>query len=326
MNELSSTAESVVVYGGGQIGIGFCRRLLLQGVDVRAIIDRKPEDVTNSPVPVMSVEACLQRHGNVLIFVAIGSGLVHPEIARVLRSVGYTTILHLPVFLRGEKAAAMTRAWNAFYSGDYAVLCASFDELYTVRAGDYILSTLSDYVTSIVHKDYVYTVRRSYDGIDHDYADYFKWQDQSQEVIDRVTNVRLDDPVVKTLLPFDALFTQEQADFYRTKTFFDLSDYYREAASVAVFDKALHRFNILDGSHRAFYLERQGFDGIPLKMKRDEWEAYFRERQAQALMDHCCNLQSLPVVVKHPAFMSFPVREREPDAEFMRLLKDVCPL
>ncbi|QTS84871.1 hypothetical protein JLK41_16245 [Ectopseudomonas khazarica] len=326
MNELSSMAESVVVYGGGQIGVGFCRRLLQHGVSVRAIIDRKPEGVADSPVPVMSVEACLQQHGNVPVFVAIGNGLAHPEIARVLRGVGYTTILHLPVYLRGEKAAAMTRAWNAFYSGDYATPCASFDDLYTVRATDYILSTLSDYVTSIVHKDYVYTVRRSYDGIDHDYADYFKWQGQSQDLIDKATNVRLDDPVVKTLLPFDELFTREQAEFYRSKTFFDLSDYYREAASVAVFDEALHRFNILDGSHRAFYLERQGFDGIPLKMKKDEWEAYFRERQAQALMDHCRTLHTLPVVVKHPAFMSFPVREREPDAEFMRLLKDLCPL
>lgn len=326
MNELSSMAESVVVYGGGQIGVGFCRRLLQHGVSVRAIIDRKPEGVADSPVPVMSVEACLQQHGNVPVFVAIGNGLAHPEIAHVLRGVGYTTILHLPVYLRGEKAAAMTRAWNAFYSGDYATPCASFDELYTVRAADYILSTLSDYVTSIVHKDYVYTVRRSYDGIDHDYADYFKWQGQSQDLIDKATNVRLDDPVVKTLLPFDELFTREQAEFYRSKTFFDLSDYYREAASVAVFDEALHRFNILDGSHRAFYLERQGFDGIPLKMKKDEWEAYFRERQAQALMDHCRTLHTLPVVVKHPAFMSFPVREREPDAEFMRLLKDLCPL
>ena len=326
INERSSIDEPVVVYGGGQIGIGLCRRLLHHGVNVRAIIDRKPEGVTNSPVPVMSVEACLQRHGNVQVFVAIGNGLAHPEIARVLHSIGYTEILHLPVFLRGKKAAAMTRAWNAFYSGDYAVPCASFEELHTVQAEDYVIGALSNYVTSIVHKDYVYTVRRSYDGIDHDYADYFKWQGQSQEVIERATNVRLDDPVLKALLPLNTLFTQEQADFYRTKTFFDLGEYYREAASVAVFDEGLHRFNILDGSHRSFYLERQGFDGIPLKMKKDEWEVYFRERQAQALMDHCRNLETLPFAVKHPAFISFPVREREPDAEFMRLVKEVCPL
>jgi hypothetical protein len=62
-------------------------------------------------------------------------------------------------------------------------------------------------------------------------------------------------------------------------------------------------------------------DGIPLKMKRAEWDAYFREHQAQALMDYCRQLQSLPAVVKHPAFMSFPVLEREPDAEFLRLLE-----
>ncbi|SIR89226.1 hypothetical protein [Pseudomonas putida] len=326
MNKISTIEQPVVIYGGGQIGVGFCRRLMQCGVNVCAIIDRNPEGVSNAPVPVMNVETCIQMHGDALVFVAIGNGLAHPPIARTLRSVGYTKILHLPAFLRGEKAAAMTRAWNAFYSGDYAVPFASFDELYTVHAGDYLLSALSDYVTAIVHKDYVYTVRRSYDGIDHDYADYFKWQNQEQDVIDRATNVRLDDPVVKALLPFNELFTQAQLDFYRAKTFFDMGDYYREAASVAVFDSAAHRFNILDGSHRAFYLERQGFDGIPLKMKRAEWEAYFRAYQAQALMDYCRQLQSLPVVVTHPAFMSFPVREREPDAEFLRLLKGVCPV
>lgn len=326
MNKPSTIDEPVVIYGGGQIGVGFCRRLMQSGVNVRAIIDRNPQGVTNAPVPVMTVEACIQSTGNALVFVAIGNGLAHPAIARALHSVGYDRVLHLPVFLRGERAAAMTQAWNAFYSGDYAVPFCSFDELYTVRAGDYLLSAFSDYVTAIVHKDYVYTVRRSYEGIEHDYADYFKWQGQEQDVIDKATNVRLDDPAVKALLPCDELFTQEQLDFYRAKTFFDMGHYHREAASVAVFDGALHRFNILDGSHRAFYLERQGFDGIPLKMKRAEWDAYFREHQAQALMDYCRQLQSLPAVVKHPAFMSFPVLEREPDAEFLRLLEGVCPL
>ncbi|MCE1115812.1 MULTISPECIES: hypothetical protein [Pseudomonas] len=325
MNKPSTIDEPVVIYGGGQIGVGFCRRLMQCGVKVRAIIDRNPEGVVNSPVPVMRIEECIQRGGNALVFVAIGNGLAHPPIARALRSVGFTSILHLPVFLRGDRAAAMTRAWNAFYSGDHAVSFCSFDELYTVRADDYILSTLSDYVSAIVHKDYVYTVRRSYEGIDHDYVDYFKWQDQGQDVIDRTTNVRLDDPVVEALLPFGTLFSKEQLDFYRGKTFFDMGDYYREAATVAVFDGALHRFNILDGSHRALYLERQGFNGIPLKMKRAEWEAYFREHQAQALMNYCKHMQSLPAVVKHPAFMSFPVMEREPDAEFLRLVEGVCP-
>lgn len=321
-----SIDEPVVIYGGGQIGVGFCRRLMQGGVNVRAIIDRNPQGVTNAPVPVMTVEACIQEIGNARVFVAIGNGLAHPPIARVLRSVGYTKVLHLPVFLRGERAATMTQAWNAFYSGDYAAPFASFDELYTVRADDYLLSAFADYVTAIVHKDYVYTVRRSYDGIEHDYADYFKWQGQEQDVIEKATNVRLDDPAVKALLPCDELFTKAQLDFYRAKTFFDMGHYYREAASVAVFDGAAHRFNILDGSHRAFYLERQGFEGIPLKMKRAEWQAYFRECQTQALMDYCRHLQSLPVVVKHPAFMSFPVLEREPDAEFLRLLEGVCPV
>lgn len=325
MNKIFTADDPIVIYGGGQIGVGLCQRLMQGGVKVHAIIDRNPEGVTNAPVPVMAVEECILRSGNSPVFVAIGNGLAHPQIAHALRSVGYTKVLHLPVFLRGEKAAAMTRAWNAFYSGDYAVPFSSFDELYAVRAGDYLLSTLSDYVTAIVHKDYVYTARRCYEGVVHDYADYFKWQDQGQDVMDRTTNVPLGDPVVEALIPYDAFFTKAQLDFYRAKTFFDMGDYYREAASVAVFDVGSHRFNILDGSHRAFYLERQGFYGIPLKMKRTEWEAYFRELQAQALMDYCRHLQTLPVVVKHPAFMSFPVVEREPDAEFMRLLKEVCP-
>ena len=325
MSELSTMDEPVVIYGGGQIGVGLCRRLMQSGVNVQAIIDRNPEGVMNAPVPVMRVEDCISACGDAPVFVAIGNGLAHPPIARVLRSAGYRRVLHLPAFLRGAKAAAMTRAWNAFYSGNYAVPFASYDELYTVRADDYLLSELSGYVTAIVHKDHVYTVRRSYEGIEHDYADYFKWQNQGQDVIEKATDVRLDDPLIKALLPVDELFTREQLDFYRAKTFFDMGDYYREAASVAVFEGSSHHFNILDGSHRAFYLERQGFDGIPLKMKREEWHAYFRESQAQALMDYCRHLQSLPTLVKHPAFMSFPINEREPDAEFLRLLEGVCP-
>ncbi|MBF8775880.1 hypothetical protein [Pseudomonas fulva] len=318
-------AARIVIYGGGQIGVGLCRRLMRSGVQVCAIIDRTPEGVANAPVPVMNAQACFQAHGNTGVFVAIGNGLAHPAIARDLCRVGYTNILHLPVFLRGQRAAAMTRAWNAYYSGDTSVTFVGYDDLNSLRAQDFVLSESSGYITAVVHKDDVFTVKRSYPELDHDYADYFKWQDQGADVIDKATNVPIGDPAVKAMLPCEQVFTQEQLDFYHAKTFFDLGDYYREAASVALFDPHLHRFNILDGSHRAFYLERQGFDGIPLKMKRSEWEAYFKEPEAQALMDHCRGLASLPTVVKHPAFMSFPVREQAPTAAFSGLLRSVRP-
>ncbi len=320
-----STGVSVVVYGGGQIGIGLCRRLLKRGVNVCAVIDRDPQGVVGAPVQVMSAQACIQQHGNTQVFVAIGNGLAHPSIARGLRSVGYTHILHLPAYLRGQRAADMTRAWNAYYAGDPTVAYCSYDDLNTLVAHDYVSSASSGYVTAVVHKEDVYTVRRSYAGLDHDYADYFKWQGQEQALIDTATNVPIGDPVVKAMLPCEALFTKDQLDFYHAKTFFDMGEYYREAAPVAVFDSALHRFNLLDGSHRALYLERQGFKGIPLKMKRAEWEAYFRAPEAQALMDHCSGLASLPMVVQHPAFMSFPVCEQAPDAEFLHLLEGVRP-
>lgn len=316
--------KPVVIYGGGEIGLGVCRRLIDAGVKVHAVIDQCPSKVKKSPVPVMSAIECKKKIGDVLVFISLGNGLAHPEIALDLSRLGYSKILHLPAFLRGKKASSMTRAWNYFYSGGYDITVMDFGDLYKLDADDYILDSCCKFVTAIVHKDYLYTGRRSYVEVEHEYKGYFNWSGYSEEGINYFSDLPIGDEGLKKHLPSALFFNEDQYEFYKRKTYFDLCEYYKEAAPVAVYDKVNHKFNLLDGAHRAFFLERNGFTGIPLRLKKTDWIEYFREGPAQLLMNYCSNLKYLPCPVQHPAFMSFPVLQGEPDNVFLSLLKGVC--
>ncbi|MDR0378628.1 MAG: hypothetical protein LBI62_01530 [Candidatus Accumulibacter sp.] len=323
MGYVITREEPLLIYGGGLVGCTLCDRMMRAGYNVVAIIDRAPEKVTGAPVPVHTAATCHEKYGNAFVYVSLRSGTDHMEVARCLRNAGFERILFLPLFLRSAAAAKMTDVWNDFFEGNYGGGIPCHVDLFTVDPNDYILRRTREFVTVIVHKDHICTTKEERDA-DNPYAIHCSEMSYSDKVeIERAKKHGvLDAPIVSDRVRKFAILddnTNKKRKGLLNSTLFDMNGFYIHAPSIAAYDREKGYFNLMDGMHRAVFLVGRGFTGVPLKVKESEYLEYFRRDEAQALMDYCRDLDSLPREVKHPAFVWLPVCERAADSEFTRL-------
>ncbi|MDR0674307.1 MAG: hypothetical protein LBF93_11810 [Zoogloeaceae bacterium] len=326
MSFIISKQEPVILYAGGVFGRRRCRAMLGAGFNIVAIADRDPSGVMDAPLPVHTAEECYEIFGNVAMIVVTAYGLGHIDIVKNLRAIGFTRALFLPASLRSKSAKKMIGIWNEFIEGIYDGIIPDFDALFEVSADDYTISQKNGFVTALVHKNHIKLLTK--EGVelisketDNPHAAYFfENKNLNSMILGAMFGSPIDDPRVVEI------FMNETRNIARMEHYrnmlFDIRDFY-EAPALAVFSLSQNAINIIDGNHRTVFLVMSGITGIPVRLPKEDWEAYFREPQAQEMMDYCKNLDTLPRAIKHPAFMLFPVLEREPDAEFSRLYNNL---
>ena len=307
--------DPIAIYGGGIIGLSIARQLIEASYNVCAIFDRNPDGVTNAPVNVMHSHDYINK--NVIVFVTLMNGIEHTRVAQKLKNEGFEKIFFLPLFLQSAAAKSMIQVWNAFLCGKYDVFIPSYNSLWAVSSSDFILhEDESGFVVAIVHKNHVYSGKNA--ASDNAFSHYRVLIGSLLQVCDKP----IDDIIFKEKFLSGLPFKDELTNYLHDTLFFNANDFFLSCAAPSELNEKGY-FNLLDGHHRCFFLVDKGFKGIPLRILKHEWELYFKEREAQALMDYCMNLDSLPIPVKHPAFVFIPVKEREPDEDFLRLLRKV---
>jgi len=303
--------EPIAVYGGGKLGIPTAIKLLESGYNLSVIIDRNPDEVKNSPVPVLALSNIDKLNTNIFIFMSVGIGPQHTGIADTLFTQGFVRLLFLPLYLRSTAAKNMVRAWNTFFVGGYDVEVPDYDSLWCVYADDFIYrKEKSGYVNVMVHKDDIHTEGLEMNRDNH----YWSYVPSCGEDL-HLKDIPIDSPVAQKH------FTENSSgwlsSFYDNSMFDFIESFLDNPASAGLNENGY--FNIYDGHHRSVYLINKGFKAIPLRVKKNEWQQYFKEKEAQALMDYCKGRDSLPLPLHHPAFIKFPVCIDEPDEKFLNL-------
>ena len=307
----------VLIYSGGYVGKGYAKRMVAAGYNVVGILDIKPENVINSPVPVFYPdEDTFTRFPDAFVWICLGDSVQHIKISRMLNGFGCEKLLMLPLFLDGKRSKRMTNAYNAFCLGDYTVDIPFYKDLWSVDAADYVIDEIAGFVTVLVHKNHLNGLKP---GI---------VQDTSRSNPFSLLKVTEDNPLTDD--DFESLslredkykstFVGKRSDLYKVfeSALFSNPDFFVQSAGFAQYRASGKFWYMLDGYHRCSYLLLKGFRAIPLRVRFDEWESYFNASKAQALMDYCKTLDSVPKEIEHPAFMRFPVDPLKSDAIFMQ--------
>jgi len=305
----------IYLYGAGMIGKNICRKLLDENYNLHGIIDKQGDDLQSTVSVYRLGEEPFVENACVIICLAIG--VDHFSIARQIRLRGYEKILFLPVFLKSRAAKRMISIYNYIVAGDFSFLSdiPFYDELWKVYIKDYYLCDIGDFVTVIVHSDYIYTASLERDEL-HPFISYMP---------QTIANERAwfhDQP-----LSLDAIRNDmcekltERKNVYNLlqNALFDGLEYFVDAAAPAKLNPKGY-FNLLDGHHRTSFLLIRGFAGIPLRVLKTEYDLFFREKAANNLMDYCKELGEIPFAVNHPAFVRLPVKEGKADKRFLRLI------
>ena len=315
-----SPINKIVVYGGGYNGINTVLRLQSEGFNIIALLDSQPNKIKKSPVPVMTAEEFFTTYGDtVFVFLSVQNGIMHTPIARQLRNIGFTRILFLPLCLRSTAATEMMRVWNNFLAGGFHVKIPHYECIWHVSADDFIIEKYyNDLVTVIIHQDYVrtsvsYPIEHPQHPTEaHDYLG-FSIEDSVATILKNNPAYCFNEAIAKDVQGF----TPQQTNFYE-KAIFDLGTFFSMSAAAATYNPGERCFNLVDGWHRSHWLANNKFLGIPLRIKYSDWLSYFKEKEAQRLMDYCKELDYLPFEVKHPAFIRFPVKKQN-DNKFLDL-------
>ena len=311
----------IVIYGGGRLCEPLIKRLTDAGYKVNAILDQNPDAIKGLLFPVMTPENYFSSMGDSFVFVALANGISHSKVAKKLIKIGFTKILFLSLYIHSSFSFIMTNAWNSFYAGNFDVSIPEYDSLWQVSSNDFIMhEDNSGYVVVIVHKDHILTSNTT------DYNDPFSAYkidptQQPESLLD--FNKHFTDPdFLRRFTETVKAFKTGAADTL-DKFMFDPYRFFLICASPAKLDKTGF-FNLFDGHHRTLYLINREFNGIPIRIKKEDWVKYFNENAAQNLMNYCRNLDSLPFQICHPAFVMFPVQEREAEIVFMELYNKLC--
>ncbi len=313
-----SKTKPIAIFGGGQIGLTITQKLVNAGYNIVCIIDQNPSGVKTSSIPVLTPLEAFSKYGDIFVFISLANGAFHTAVAKMLSDIGFRSLLFLPLILRSHAAKKMLRAWNCFFVGNFSVPIPNYCELWNICIDDFIHDQHQDFVTIVIHKDYAHFCRISCYP-DNPYSAYY----QKNELIEDLSQYSIADTVSDRVLA-TAPYRQGVLDMLES-ALFSPADFYAELAAPASLNEETGYFEIIDGFHRTKFLIDKDLSGIPLRVRKSEWAQYFKQEQAQNLMNHCKNIESLPFAVKHPAFIRFPVIRRKPDDEFIRLYNELCP-
>jgi hypothetical protein len=312
--------EPITVYGGGKSGGALCRRLLNDGFNVVAMVDIKPKNVYDAPLPVYTPYECFERFGNITTIIAV-NGLIQTSIAYNLRAVGYDRMLFCPAFIRSANAKAETQIWNEFYEHKYDGKIPEWEDLFVVDASDFFQDSDDNHIVTIVHKDYLRMRTMEMENNKYCHAD-LEFIITPDTYVNRhwYYDMPLDSTMVRTRFSEEYKSDSRSAFFERMLSVFP--DFIGIPAT-AIFNRSNRMFYIIDGMHRIVFLIEKGISGIPIKMRKQHFDEWFREPEANELMKHCKDSITLPTVVRHPAFSLFPVEERTPDEQFIQLYNNL---
>lgn len=318
--------HQIAIYGGGINGKDVATRLLHAGLNVSCIVDSNPTDVIGSPVPVKTAIKCFDEHGDIIVFISLRNALSHYEVAKSLNAVGFSKLIFLPLYLQSKAAKWMIEAWRLIFEGIYTVEIPVYESLWDVNPYDFVLDdSVSGFVSVIIHKQHIF-IRAHYDdrySKENPYGSYAVWGERRYSINKIKRGVSICDESVLSYFSENSVDYIKKNNYYKG-CMFNPGEFFQAGALPAELNEN-GVFFLLEGHHRASFLLNSGFTGIPLRIRKTDWEAYFQERYAKELMDYCRNLDYLPKMVLHPAFIKLPVDESIHDAKFDELINQLLP-
>lgn len=326
--------ESVIyVYGGGALGRSYFSQLSGNGFHVKGIIDRNADKIENkNGIPYYTTSQYSDIHTkDDVVIVCVHNALWHAEIVDVLKPLGVENVLFVPLSKEyGRlKSNEMMKAYNHFVNREYEQLnniptiSSLCDKGLDVKKA--ILHETQDFIVCWIDITSLYTSESvAYATKRHAPKELEKFADTPMPgMLPYVMLFRMlagqtegeGESFVKLCKRF-----QNSIDEYSDEEFlYDRFDLYNElntqlnfgigrfidSAPDCVWNKKGF-FNLLDGMSRTTFLYSKGFQFVPVKMKRDEFEFWSN----QIVVDEVAKV--LPPMtnweIEHPAFIEYPAK------------------
>lgn len=325
--------SEIFVYGGGTLGRSFYYQLKNDGYLVNGIIDRNADKITNKEgISFFTIKDFADIYkGSEIVIICVHNALWHAEIVDALKPLGIENVLFVPLgkeFGR-RKSDEMMKAYNHFVNREYdslnsiPTLSSLCDKKLNVQRSvihetDESVVCWIDITTLYTSESVAYATQRHAPKELEQFADtpmpgmlpyvmlFRLLAGQSEGEGDSF--VRLCKRFQNSIDEYsDEEFLNDRFDLYdelNTQLNFGIERFIDSAPDCRWNTKGF--FNLLDGMSRTTFLYTKGFQYVPVKMKREEFD-YWAYQEG---LDTVTNV--LPKTtnweIEHPAFIEYPAR------------------
>lgn len=321
------------IYGGGELGRSFYRQLKKDGFCVKGIIDKNADKLKTEDgfhiISVKGYKSCFIDDD--VIIVCVHNALWHTEIVESLKIIGINNILFIPLNKDYSRLGSneMLKAYNHFVNREYNQLkgipTLSSLQNHSITPSKAVIKETNDSVVCWVDITSLYTSES---------VGYATKRNAPKELEEYV------DTPMPGMKPYVNLFKllagqdggesdsflrlckrfQNSIDEYSDEEFIaDRFDLYNELSIQLNFgiERLIESapdckwnskgfFNLLDGMSRTTFLYSRGFQFVPVKIKRNEFNNWVNEAAVESVTT------TLPPMtnweIEHPGFIEYPVR------------------
>lgn len=327
-----TSKSKIVIYGAGKLGQSRANELRDAGYDVVAFMDKNADvfgEISGVPVYVPQTEVLDKE--NVIVIVCVHNGLWHVEIAATLYEMGYDKILFIPLNSQFNYHAK-EKMQLIYTSFDYQ----EYDKLVNIPQYNELICNDPDISNSVIYmNDRVVVAWISVNLIYTSYGVATASQSGAPKELEEYANVPI--PGMK---PYVQLFRyisgmggdynlflrllkkfQNTFDDYTDEEFIgDRIELYKEFQKqlnfgITQFVSAAPDcrwnpkgfFNLCDGMTRTTFLYCKGFQYVPVKMSKKDFEHWCNHVEFKKVKSYLHNNHyKIKYKVEHPGFMGIP--------------------
>lgn len=341
-------ASNIVIYGAGKLGQNRAEELKSAGYNIVAFMDKNAEvfgGIMN--IPVYTPQNEFLQKLDVIIIVCVHNGLWHIEIASLLHKLGYDKILFIPLNseFNFQVKEQMQLAYSNFDYQEYDKLVdiPQYSELIysNPNVNSAIIYQNNRVVVTWISVNLIYTscgvetasqtgapkeleeyanvpipgmkpyvqLFKYISGVGGDYKLFLKLLKKFQNTFDDYTDEEFIGDRVELYKEF-----QKQLNFGMTQ--------FINAAPECRWN-ARGFFNLCDGMTRTTFLYSKGFQYVPVKMSKEDFEHWCNFVEFEEIKNYLHDIQhKIRYRIEHPGFMGIPIEYETTNISEVSLLQE----
>ena len=346
-----SKKTNIILYGAASIGHLIFENLTYKGYNVIGFIDQRANELSSFiDRPVWALEEIpieLLNNTNTIIIISIKNVFEHEEIVKQIISKGIFNIIYKPYNILQGGGSDYERKISKIYD---AILNNQFNEIYVIpqiraikyECKDYaLIKEIDDFVLAYIPVEFIFT--NNYinspmekwgninilaffthigfwnsllQGNDEGFCDYVNEYCMYTALI--TNKIKITDMWKKNVIRNRIqIFEQMKLSLETDPLFF-----VRNAAAAEWNEKGY--FNLTSGKHRTTFLAAYGYQYIPLKIKKSEYNKFINKEAVEKLSLYLRseNSYKLETVIPHPYFFKHAQIKENGYYIFLRALVD----
>ncbi len=328
--------DKILIYGAGILGISVAKKLIKNGYNIVAFLDKdaeKKKKICNPiNVYVLGEEPAYLKKADNIVFISLNNALEHEKTAQLLRKNGYRKLVFLPM-VNGrcsKETSEMRKVYNSIIYGNInesttheiplydechkslpAIIERQYGRVIAYFPIEMIFTQELDVTFGAGLREIQKAIISKYADINIGFVDHYfemyKFIENGQGNCEQYLQTQIfaeDNEVQRLKIIYDR---RKLFEIYMEALLYN-SEFFISSAPIARIRKN-GTLSLIDGIHRASFLVYKGATHIPLSLSESDFALLYKENEVR-ILNHYLKDRQLDFPILHPAYIDLPIENK----------------